>query len=219
MNGVELKKLREERGISQQTLSDLTGIPQGTIGRYESSGKDIAKATTVKILERFFSKGADKQGTLNVVADKETGPYTPSRTKGIPMIEAKAAAGGVVMYQDVNAPIIGYLNIPGFEDCDFALPVWGHSMYPTFENGAWIICKGITNARSIAYGECYYIEWEDYRMVKRLIAGDDDDTVILYSDNETEKIGGRVKYGPIKIKKEEIRKLFLIKGCHKKLNH
>lgn len=32
-----LNEIRKERGITQQTLSDLTGIPQGSISRFDSN--------------------------------------------------------------------------------------------------------------------------------------------------------------------------------------
>src|SRR6201985_1336882 len=50
---------------------------------------------------------------------------------GIPMYEVVATASGVVVYNDINDMTpVGRMNFPGIEECDFALPVWGHSMYP-----------------------------------------------------------------------------------------
>src|ERR1700753_2073488 len=139
--------------------------------------------------------------------------------EGIPMYEVVATASGVEVYKDINDTTpIGHMNFPGIEDCDFALPVWGHSMYPYLENGCWVALKVIHDTK-ILPGEVYYIEWGDYRMYKRLLAGDNDDEVIAHSDNVTELIGDRLKYAPFVIKKEEIKKLCLVKDIHKKHNH
>jgi phage repressor protein C with HTH and peptisase S24 domain len=139
--------------------------------------------------------------------------------EGIPMYEVIATASGVEVYNDINdAQAVGYMNFPGIEDCDFALPVWGHSMYPYLENGCWVALKIIHDTK-ILPGEVYYIEWGDYRMYKRLLAGDTPDEVIAHSDNTTEMIGNRLKYAPFVIKLEDIKKLCLVKDIHKKHNH
>ena len=142
-----------------------------------------------------------------------------STFEGIPMYEVIATASGVEVYNDINdAQPVGHMNFPGIEDCDFALPVWGHSMYPYLENGCWVALK-IIHDNKILPGEVYYIEWGDYRMYKRLLAGDNPDEVIAHSDNVTEMVGNRLKYAPFVIKLEDIKKLCLVKDIHKKHNH
>jgi phage repressor protein C with HTH and peptisase S24 domain len=141
------------------------------------------------------------------------------KIEGIPMYEVIATATGVEVYNDINdSNPVGHMNFPGIEDCDFALPVWGHSMYPYLENGCWVALK-IIHDMKILPGEVYYIEWGDYRMYKRLLAGDSPDEVIAHSDNTTEMIGNRLKYAPFVIKIADIKKLCLVKDIHKKHNH
>lgn len=140
-------------------------------------------------------------------------------SEGIPMYEISATASGVEVYNDINdSQPVGHMNFPGIEDCDFALPVWGHSMYPYLENGCWVALK-IIHDKKILPGEVYYIEWGDYRMYKRLLAGDNPDEVIAHSDNTTEMVGNRLKYAPFVIKVADIKKLCLVKDIHKKHNH
>ncbi len=139
--------------------------------------------------------------------------------EGIPMYEIIATATGVEVYNDINdTHPVGHMNFPGIEDCDFALPVWGHSMYPYLENGCWVALK-IIHDKKILPGEVYYIEWGEYRMYKRLLAGDNPDEVIAHSDNSTEMIGTRLKYAPFVVKISDIKKLCLVKDIHKKHNH
>jgi len=143
----------------------------------------------------------------------------PRFPEGIPMYEVSATASGVEVYNDINdKEPVGRMNFPGIEDCDFALPVWGHSMYPYLENGCWVALKIIHN-KKILPGEVYYIEWGEYRMYKRLLAGDNDDEVIAHSDNVTEMVGNRLKYAPFVVKIADIKKLCLVKDIHKKHNH
>lgn len=141
------------------------------------------------------------------------------QTEGIPMYEISATASGVEVYNDINDSMpVGRMNFPGIEDCDFALPVWGHSMYPYLENGCWVALK-VIHDKKILPGEVYYIEWGEYRMYKRLLAGDNPDEVIAHSDNTTEMIGNRLKYAPFVVKVADIKKLCLVKDIHKKHNH
>ncbi len=151
--------------------------------------------------------------------DNENPPISMVAEPGIPMYEITATASGVEVYNDINdTHAVGRMNFPGIEDCDFALPVWGHSMYPYLENGCWVALK-IIHDKKILPGEVYYIEWGDYRMYKRLLAGDNTDEVIAHSDNTSEMIGDRLKYAPFVIKIAEIKKLCLVKDIHKKHNH
>ncbi len=165
-----------------------------------------------------------KEHYSQFIDDPSYRPYdnTPTVSKvadGIPMYEIPATASGVEVYNDINdMQPVGRMNFPGIEDCDFALPVWGHSMYPYLENGCWVALKVIKD-KKILPGEVYYIEWGDYRMYKRLLASDNPDEVIAHSDNTTEMIGDKPKYAPFVIKIADIKKLCLVKDIHKKHNH
>ena len=165
-----------------------------------------------------------KEKYRDFITDKKQATTTENNTvnkteEGIPMYEISATASGVEVYNDINDSMpVGRMNFPGIEDCDFALPVWGHSMYPYLENGCWVALK-VIHDKKILPGEVYYIEWGEYRMYKRLLAGDNPDEVIAHSDNTTEMIGNRLKYAPFSIKIADIKKLCLVKDIHKKHNH
>ena len=152
-------------------------------------------------------------------AENVATPVAVKPADGIPMFDIVASASGVEVYRDIDdAYTVGRMNFPGIEDCDFALPVWGHSMYPYLENGCWVALK-IIHDKKILPGEVYYIEWGDYRMYKRLLATNNPDEVVAHSDNTTEMIGNQLKYAPFVIKIADIKKLCLVKDIHKKHNH
>src|SRR6201986_4690572 len=95
-------------------------------------------------------------GNKNVPAVER--PVVSRLSQGIPMYEITATATGVEVYNDINdKEPVGHMNFPGIEDCDFALPVWGHSMYPYLENGCWVALK-VIHDKKILPGEVYYIE-------------------------------------------------------------
>lgn len=206
-------------------LADRIGYSKSSLSDVFNGRRNIPVEIIANFCEEFkipsnvvMPSEEDRRNQILEISEKLNKKL--NKEEGIPMYEVDVSAGAVGMYNDFSEQRpIGYIQIPGFEDCDFSVPVWGHSMYPTFENGTWIICKEISNPSSIVPGECYYIEWEEYRMVKRLLEGDHDDEVLLYSDNDKEQIRSRPKYAPFSIKKSAIRRLYLIKGVHKKLSH
>jgi hypothetical protein len=146
-------------------------------------------------------------GIIKTASEKHTrSEVGPSENIGIPMLSFPGSASDIEMYQDDEVKTIGYLKIPGAAEDSFALPVYGHSMYPTLENGNWAILRPLKDRTDIEWGEIYYLEYGDYRSYKRLLKADDEDSVTLWSDNQTERIMERPKYAPKTIKKEKIRK-------------
>ena len=94
------------------------------------------------------------------------------RESGIPVYNLKLSAGPVEMYNDDTENPAFRVKVPGYEDCDFGMFVYGHSMYPTIENGSLILGKRIKDKNIIIWGEMYVVVTQDYRMVKRLQRAD-----------------------------------------------
>lgn len=132
-------------------------------------------------------------------------------TKQIPFYDIDVSASHVEMFGTKEHPTM-YFSIPGFEDCDFGVPVFGHSMYPTFENGCIVACKKINDKTLINFGASYLIITEDYRMIKRLLRNDKPNAVLAISDNEETRKDGKKKFEAFEIPIDKIRMLYLIKG-------
>lgn len=140
-------------------------------------------------------------------------------SKGVPIFDIPVMGGNVEVYTDMShSKPVGYVNIPGYLDCDFCLPVYGDSMYPMYKNGSFIICKWVPKDHKINWGRIYYIEWDNYREVKILVRGDNDEDIELHSLND-QKVNGRLKYHPVTIKHKEVRRIALVKGGFLKDSH
>jgi transcriptional regulator with XRE-family HTH domain len=61
-DGKEHKKLRHEHYVTQRQLSGSTGIPEGTIGRWEAKEVNISTVKVISAIEGFFGKLAKKVG-------------------------------------------------------------------------------------------------------------------------------------------------------------
>ncbi len=131
-------------------------------------------------------------------------------SKPIPFYDMPIAAGKVQVFND-NPPIPSrYIQVPGFEDCDFSKVVYGHSMYPTYENGCIVACKEIKERSHIRWGEAYYVCWGEYEMLKRLQKGATG-KVLLCSDNDEKRKDGKKQYEPIEVPAKDITRLYLVR--------
>lgn len=141
--------------------------------------------------------------------------------QGVPIYNMPASASDIEMYADSNdVKVIGVLGIPGATKSSFALPVHGHSMYPTLANGNIGVVRPIQERDDIEWGSVYYIEYGDYRVWKRLIKDEENtDNVVLWSDNQTELVGGRPKYAAKVIKADRINRLCLLTDILQKPNY
>lgn len=156
----------------------------------------------------FLQSVKTKLGIDVTITDKTKGT---SSIRQIPISDTPVAASpNLSVFQDSHYPT-RYLTVPGFEDCDFAKTVYGHSMYPTYENGSLIACKEIKNRKVIRWGEAYYIVTTEYEMLKRLQQSEKKGHVLLCSDNEETRRDGRRKYEPMEISEEEIKKMYMVR--------
>ena len=223
-------------GISRQTLSvwvkteelssDILQNVKSKLGidlSDENLKNDVENSSPKRNIS--YSIGEEDEYKSNMLNSPET-PYYTSRgmgsetNLGIPMYNFPASASIIEMYGDLNdVKIVGYLNIPGAVKESFALPVHGHSMYPTLESGSWCVLRPITDVRDIEWGHIYYIEYGDYRLFKRLLQSDQPDSVILWSDNQNDVINGKPKYASKTIKLDRITKLCLLTDIIRKPNY
>lgn len=216
ITGINLKKIVKQTSLTQEEAAKRLGITRQTLSswfKYDKLDNDILQNVKTNLLPLIDTKVLD-------MAKDESAIPTKKETNQIPMYNLPAAAGEVELYNNPNdVKIVGYLNIPGAHKESFALPAYGHSMYPTIANGDWAVSRPINDPSEIVWGEIYYIEWSDYKMFKRLLHTDIEDEVTLWSDNQLDKIGDRPKYAAITIKKKKIRKLCLVTEILKKPNY
>lgn len=127
------------------------------------------------------------------------------RVRALPFYEVDVTAGNVNRIFDGTEIPRETLLVPGFADCDFAVPVSGHSMYPKISNGDIIICKQINDLEVVEYGQIYLIVTDERRMVKYLRKSTQPGMVLLVSENNE-------RFDEFEIPAAKIRRLYLVKG-------
>ena len=212
-----LKKLRAEHGLSQLECAESLGIKRTTLANYENgvSEPDIDK---IKEIANFFGKTLDELmgGKLKPSAKSTFSSVSEPAMPGIPYFNTESSASDVEIFNDIPEQIAAKISIPGFEDCEAALPIFGHSMYPTYENGCIVLCKRIRDLDVISYGEVYLLVTAEQRLLKRVQKSQMKDNVLLVSDNDELRNNGTRRYEPFDLPKKKIKHLFIVKGSIKR---
>lgn len=105
----------------------------------------------------------------------------------------------------------GFVELSVFEGCEAIFPIVGISMEPIISSGDWIGIKAIDNiSRSWEFlqtGVIYLIITREERMIKFIEKATDENFIVCKSPN----------YGPFKVIKGDILKLYRVKACSKRL--
>lgn len=212
ITGKTLKTAIRAKDLTQEQAANKLGITRQTLSvwlKMDTIGSDVIQSVKEQL-------GIDLSKDLGDPVTNEQ----DEELNSVPMYNAPAAASGVEVYTDrESGKVVGYISFPGITKGSYALQVYGTSMHPTLESGSWVVLRPIENKEAIVWGQVYYIEWENYRLFKRLLQSENHDEVILWSDNQHETINDRPKHSAIVIKKHEIRKLSLLTDIYIKANH
>lgn len=120
-----LKELRQDRKLTQEEFSKLTGISRSAIGMYES-GKREPNFKTLELIADFFNVDMDyllgKSDTTTKI-QLPTGTFKP-QWKKVPLLGYVAAGKPL---EDMNQDV-SYVDVDGKYDVDFCVKVVGDSM-------------------------------------------------------------------------------------------
>jgi len=137
--GETIKKIREEKGMTQEELSNKLGYKtKSSISKIEKSLAEfpisklrkIADALDVDVWEiiGFNSVEIDDINSLNVF---------PIHKKAVPILGDIACGTPIIAEQNID----GYADLPDGVRADFALRCKGDSMEPTFLDGDLVLIR------------------------------------------------------------------------------
>ena len=199
MTGEEVKKILEEDGHQLNELADKLNISPQNFNNWLGV-QDIKTGILEKIalaIDKNIYYFIDKQSLK--AQERDEFPDGAIRYYDI-----DASAGSVEMFDPGKGIKFKKIIIPGYGDCDFALNVWGDSMNPVLRNGEIIICKEWKES-FVEFGYIYLIiTTENHRMIKYIQPGSDSSKINCVSENGF--------FQPFEIDKDDILKLYLVKG-------
>lgn len=127
-----MKRLRIERGITQEQLASLLKVSRSTIGMYETGSREPDFETCEAIADIFNVDMDYLMGRSNV---ERKHPITPPTTvppgfEPLPRMVKKPLIGDIACGEPITAEqnIADYVDVPENIHCDFCLRCHGDSM-------------------------------------------------------------------------------------------
>lgn len=210
--GSRISKILIDKGITQYRLSKDIGISPSSIANY-INGETKPDISKLKQICEYLGI------TIEELTDgtKYEKSYKLSARRVNEQAESKISEGKIIRYYDIEASAtptemydlssnIKYRDIvvPGFSDCEIAVNVWGDSMEPILHSGEIVLMKE-WKERFIEFGQIYMIVTTgSHRMIKYVRPGKKPETISCESENDY--------YSPVEIEKEDILKMYLVKG-------
>lgn len=192
--------------LNPKSFSEKIGLdrPQAIYDIQSGKTKNISAKMADKIISAFpeIDRSWLLTGEGNMLKESTDMAATHSRIRY--WVDVDATAGGVTLFDDQVTNKYIDLDIPEFRDCTDAVNLYGDSMLPLYKSGQIIILKEWMES-FIDYGNVYLvITKKGNRMVKYLRKGSDAQHVLCVSENKD--------FDPFEIEKEDILRLYLVKG-------
>ena len=140
-------------------------------------------------------------------SDDEMYSFLIQNNKGTRYFDNYASAGLISGITDGRTRPDAVILVPGLDDCNFAINVYGDSMYPKYCSGEIVMCKEMqidSQLTYIRFGEAYVVVLDDGTVLKYVQPGADDDHLEFESENS--------RYKPYQVHKSRIQKMYLVKG-------
>lgn len=199
--GMSVNSFSKKVGISQATLASMfnrgTEPKDAILDCIANAIPEINKYWLLTgegdMLNNTTTDSSQTHGNINTL--QNTIKYYPN---------VNGSMGGVQFLDDPDETVC-YISIPGYSDCKFAINAYGDSMYPLIKSGQ-IVLMSKWLERFIDWGRIYLIVTKSgYRTIKRLYPGSSNATITCKSENsETNP--------PFEIEKDDIHKVYLVKG-------
>lgn len=163
-----IKRLRLERGITQEQLAAMLKVSRSTIGMYETGSREPDFETCEAIADIF---NVDMDYLLGRTSIERKEPITPSSIppgfSPLPEMESVSLVGQIACGQPITAEenLEGYVSIPAEWHATFTLMCKGDSMEPTIHDGDLV---AIRKDVEVENGEIAAVRIEDEATLKHV---------------------------------------------------
>lgn len=202
--GLNIKYLRKVRNLTQDQLADKIGVNRAMIGSYEE-GRAVPKLPALQILSHYFNVSIDSLVNIDLSTESSSAGETQNIDSAgknlrilttlvdrndkelITLVPVKASAGYAKGYSDPDyVETLPKFSLPftelSRERTYRAFQISGNSMEP-IPSGAYIICEYLQNWSDVKSGKTYIVVTKDDGVVYKRLYNNDNDTLLLKSDN------------------------------------
>lgn len=189
-----ISTIRKQKGIRREDMADRLGIKLSSYGKMERGEVSLS-------VDRLYAIGEIFEMSASEILE-----YNKPVFGNVTYVPIKAQAGVLSdLFDNINKNECFTINLPFFRDTNlYMVDVDGNSMNPTVSNGDYAVIKQETDSRKLKYGMPYMIDSTEGRVIKRIEQHQDDDLLLLKSDNDT--------YKPYAIDKNSILSIWEVKG-------
>lgn len=206
-----LNKIKEyKKFTSDAEFARFLGIPAQNLSKWKARNTYDTELLYTKCIELnpewlLTGQGEMLKNTTSVEENKNL----------IPLYDDVATIGGTSIVADtsgVSKPT-DYIDAGDwFSGVTAAIRHYGGSMVE-YPNGCILALRQINDHNSIVWGRNYVVETDEIRVTKRLqTCKNSDEYITAYSTSLETYPDGQLVHEPFKIKKEEIRRVFLVLG-------
>lgn len=205
-----IKEIIDYKGISVRRFCMEIGVANGFLDKV----KDVGSEKLLKILNTYPEISPEWLLTGQGPMLKESVSIKENRNL-IPLYDDVATIGGTTMLADTSAVSTASEYIDAgdwFSGVTAAIRHYGDSMLE-YPNGCILALKQLHESNSIVWGRNYVVETNEIRVTKRLqTCKDDSECIMAYSTSPETYPDGQLVHEPFKIRKEDIRRVFLVLG-------
>ncbi len=205
------KEIAHKKGLTLQEVSNKLNMSYQNLNRLLTAN-DIKYSQAKKLADAIDEP---IETLLDVFSERHEGPkpkpYIEQNLHGIaaepqiPYYNIDVTASAFPVFADEREEPEYFISIPAFKDCDFAVPIYGDSMYPKIKNGYIVAVKEVKNKAIILYGEIYLVVTDDYRTVKYIRKHPSQkELILLCSENPS--------FDDVEIPIDSILRLFKVRG-------
>ena len=192
-------RFASEIGVAHTVIENVVGVRGGN--------------PSFSLLRDLFDRFPDvnpkwliaDEGDMFKMSGKTIQKAPENSNTGIPLIPIDAMAGfGNGEMQVLLHECERYL-VPIFREAEFLISVKGSSMVPKYNSGDLVACKKLPlNDLFFQWNKVYVLDTAQGALVKRIKRGNDDDHILLVSDNAS--------YDPFELHKSQINSVALVVG-------
>ena len=214
--GISKNKFYIETGISNGILDKKSGLSMDTIEKFYSTYPELNPEWLLTGKGPMLKEPTpeDKQSKLQKI--REIADTSTKKNNLIPFYDDVATIGGknniIADTSGISTPS-DYIDAGDwFSGVTAAIRHYGDSM-SEYPNGCILALRQLHDSNSIVWGRNYVVETNEIRVTKRLqTCKGDDECVMAYSTNTETYPDGQLVHEPFKIRKEDIRRVFMVLG-------
>lgn len=207
-----IKEYIDFKGITNKSFEQSIGFSNGAFAAQLKNNRTIGVDKLEKILTVYneLSPSWILKGEGEMLISENIN----SSSNLIPFYEDVESFGGTEYGAELEPTAHNGKMINAgdwFHGVTAAIRHFGDSM-DEYPSGCVLALKELNNMFDFVPGQNYVVETEDLRVTKRLQLADDDKYIMAYSSNTETYPDGRQRHEPFRIRKETIRKIFLVLG-------